>query len=115
MKKAIPLLIVFLISISMAYAANGCAEKTKTGEWCVYTSEDNVAEGAKFTPAACEQTSYCKIGCCYSSDEGRCFRNTPKAACTNALATWNENAQCAIDQCAKGCCVLGDQAFLLQR
>ncbi|MDD4878685.1 MAG: hypothetical protein PHO02_06675 [Candidatus Nanoarchaeia archaeon] len=113
MKKALPLLIVFLISVSMAYAANGCAEKTKSGEWCVYTSEDNVEEGAKFTPTICEQTSYCKIGCCYSSDEGRCFKNTPRAACTAEGATWNQDAMCSIDQCAKGCCVLGDQAFFV--
>ncbi|HII15679.1 MAG TPA: hypothetical protein HA362_05185 [Nanoarchaeota archaeon] len=111
--KAILLLLAFLVSVSFAYAANGCAEKTKAGEWCVYTSEDNVAEGAKFTPTSCEQTSYCKIGCCYSSDEGRCFKNTPRAACVQEGATWNDNAACGIDQCQKGCCVLGDQAFFV--
>ncbi|MDI6737372.1 MAG: hypothetical protein QME12_02540 [Nanoarchaeota archaeon] len=113
MKKAILLLLAFLVSVSFAYAANGCAEKTKAGEWCVYTSEDNVEAGAKFTPTICEQTSYCKIGCCYSSDEGRCFRNTPRAACTAEGATWNQDAMCGIGQCTKGCCVLGDQAFFV--
>ncbi|MBU2637496.1 MAG: hypothetical protein KJ955_00835 [Nanoarchaeota archaeon] len=113
MRKAITLLIAILICASYAYAMNGCAEKTRTGEWCVYTSEENVEEGKKFTPTACEQTSYCKIGCCYSSDEGRCFRNTPRAACTAEGATWNADAMCSIDQCAKGCCMLGDQAFFV--
>lgn len=112
MRKVAILALVFLVSASMAYAA-GCCEKTKTGEWCMFTDQGSCEDGAKFLPTTCDQTSYCRMGCCYSSDEGRCFKNTPRASCTNEGATWTDDGLCSIDQCQKGCCLLGDQAFFV--
>ncbi|MBU4456280.1 MAG: hypothetical protein KKA65_02160 [Nanoarchaeota archaeon] len=112
MKKIILLVFVFLVSISFTYAL-GCCEKTNGGEMCMFTEQSECAADSKFLPTTCEQTSYCSLGCCYSSDEGRCFKNTPRATCTAEGATWTKDPQCEISQCAKGCCVLGDQAFFV--
>ncbi len=80
----------------------------------MFTDETNCAPDTKFLPTTCDQTSYCSLGCCYSSDEGRCFKNTPRASCNSVEgATWTKDPQCEISQCEKGCCILGDQAFFV--
>ena len=109
--KIILLIVIIAIFSSQVYSLKGCCERTNTGLYCT-TAEDTECEaGANFAPTACEQTSFCKLGCCYSSDEGRCFRSTPRAACgKEANSTWQESTDCSIPQCKKGCCTIGDQA-----
>lgn len=105
------LTVLSTLAYSSAYALQGCCEKTTSGLYCT-TSEDTECEpGANFAPTACEQTSYCKLGCCYSSESGRCFKSTPKAACAKeGNSTWQESQNCEIPQCQKGCCTIGNQA-----
>lgn len=111
-KFFIPL--VFLLLISFVYAANLCCEKTKSNEYCLYTDQSNCASDSKVASISCEQTSFCKVGCCYNSDEGMCYKNAPKAKC-DAMGgnTWDPNADCSIEQCNKGCCLLGNEAFFV--
>ncbi len=111
-KCIIPL--VFLILISFVSAFNVCCEKTKANEYCLYTDESNCAAGSKVASITCEQTSFCKVGCCYSSDEGRCFKNVPKAECNSMYGnTWDTDENCGIQQCSKGCCIIGNEAFFV--
>lgn len=117
MRRKFFLLAVFLIvGVSFVSAYNVCCEKTKDGDYCAYTDITKCDESAKITSATCEQTSYCKLGCCFNSNDGRCFRNTPKAKCVSYLnSTWNPSSTCNIDQCNKGCCVIaGECSFVTQ-
>ncbi|MFH1331809.1 MAG: hypothetical protein ABIH63_00810 [archaeon] len=105
---------VFLLLVSLVSAANVCCEKTKSDDYCLYTDESNCASDSKMASITCEQTSYCKIGCCYSSDEGRCYKNTPKAECDSIRGnTWDSDENCGILQCNKGCCMIGNEAFFV--
>src|SRR3989338_6970172 len=68
-----------------------CCEKTKTGDLCGYTDESNCDPSFRKAATACEQTSFCKLGCGYDSLEGECFKNTPKAKCElEGNCTWVE-------------------------
>ncbi|PIN80908.1 hypothetical protein COV16_00200 [Candidatus Woesearchaeota archaeon CG10_big_fil_rev_8_21_14_0_10_34_8] len=107
-------LFVLIFLAGSVFALNGCCEKTLNNEYCIETDDSNCAieSGFQFVPTTCESTSFCKLGCGYSSDRGRCFMNTPKAACeAEANCTFSETPSCDIPQCNKGCCILGDQAF----
>jgi hypothetical protein len=106
--------LVFLLLISLVSAVNVCCEKTKSNEYCLYTDEANCAADSKMASITCEQTSYCKVGCCYSSDEGRCYKNVPKAECDSLRnSTWDPDGNCDIQQCKKGCCMIGYEAFFV--
>ncbi|MBT4174412.1 hypothetical protein HOE07_01920, partial [archaeon] len=85
---------------------NVCCEQTET-DWCVYTDEGNcISNGNAAT--SCEQTAYCKNGCCVS-DLGKCSKNVPKSKCENTEGyTWQEGAECDVNVCEKNCCVIAD-------
>jgi len=90
---------------------NFCCEKTKDGAWCMDVGyEEECDENYRVTPTSCEATSYCKLGCCYDSNEGLCMENSPQTACNRQGGFWQEGADCDISQCQLGCCVLGNQA-----
>ncbi|MDD4878722.1 MAG: hypothetical protein PHO02_06865 [Candidatus Nanoarchaeia archaeon] len=88
----------------------GCCERTNSGESCRYTNvEDCNTEGYQAGPyQRCEDSSFCKVGCCISPDGG-CSKQVSKATCESAGEgyTWNPDATCNIEKCQKGCCVLG--------
>ncbi|MFH1637057.1 MAG: hypothetical protein ABIB71_01380 [Candidatus Woesearchaeota archaeon] len=114
MKLKILIALLALLALSgSVYAIEGCCELTTDGAYCRYVEGSECPEGSAFVPTACEQTAFCKIGCCFSADEGRCYRNTPRATCVEEGATWDADALCGISQCKKGCCVLGDQAAFI--
>ncbi|RME55048.1 hypothetical protein D6777_01710 [Candidatus Woesearchaeota archaeon] len=115
-KNVVILLIVTILLASSVLAINGCCEKTKSGDYCIETDDSNCAieSGFKFAPTSCESTSFCKLGCGYSSDTGRCYSNTPRSACeAEANCTYSDSPNCEIPQCQKGCCIIGDQAFFV--
>jgi len=112
------LLVISTISFSISInskvvlaAPKACCEKTTTGQFCQYTDASNCDASGKISYTGCEQTSYCRSGCCFSSDEGRCFKNTPRSTCELNNQTWRDDANCGVQQCAKGCCVLGLETF----
>ncbi|MBI4154410.1 hypothetical protein HY501_03665 [Candidatus Woesearchaeota archaeon] len=107
------ILIIFLFAAVLfansVFAIEGCCEQTTSGLFCQTVDESECS--GRFAPTSCEQTSFCKLGCCFSSDEGRCFKQAPRATCsTEDGFTWEDSPFCAVDQCKKGCCILGDQA-----
>ncbi|MFH1210036.1 MAG: hypothetical protein V1663_04575, partial [archaeon] len=124
--KAIFMIIVLVCSIfsisllnvkDVKAANNVCCEKTVDDEYCVFTDESECDPDPDFMQAstACESTDFCRTGCCYSVDEGVCSKNSQKAECTYNGGTFDENAECEIPQCSKGCCMLPSQcSFLTQ-
>ncbi|MFH0936344.1 MAG: hypothetical protein V1815_01540 [Candidatus Woesearchaeota archaeon] len=92
-----------------------CCEKTNSNQYCQYTTVDQCNQNYNIAYTSCEQTSYCKLGCCYNSNEGRCFKNTPRSLCSSQNSTWREDVNCEIAQCSKGCCVLSNEcSFVTQ-
>ncbi len=116
MKKLFTYIIslVFLISLLPLITPVGevsyCCEKTKAGAWCQNAPASSCDTGFRKVPTSCESTSYCKLGCCYDSQEGTCMENTPEKVCDNSNGVWGQNAKCEIPQCSLGCCLIGDQA-----
>jgi len=100
---------IFLIGI---VSASYCCEKTTKGAWCQDVDDKTkCATGEGLNPPAatrCDSTSFCRLGCCFDSQKGTCAPNTAKKTCEDRGGTWNNNADCRISQCEKGCCVLGD-------
>ena len=87
-----------------------CCEKTTYGAWCQDAPKEQCDSKYRSTPTSCEATSFCKLGCCYNSNEGNCMENTPQKVCDDSKGTWGDDKQCDIPQCNLGCCVLGKQA-----
>ena len=119
MKKLI-LIVLGIFLVSSVYAVGQisyCCEKTNAGAWCQNAIQSdcdtgNNCEGnaCKSTPSSCQATSYCRLGCCYDSQQGSCMKNTPQQVCTSNGGIWDASADCSIPQCELGCCLIGDQA-----
>jgi len=111
---------IFLLSVASSIGEiSYCCEKNIDGAWCMNEPEGrcdtsiNPATGQNYRslPTSCEATFYCSLGCCYNSQEGRCWENTPQAVCEEKGGTYSrESAECEIPQCENGCCIIGDQA-----
>ena len=109
---------VFLLSVTLVLAQEQkvCCSETITGEHCQYTEQSNCEPGTIQATTSCEQTSFCKLGCGFDQDDGKCFKNTPKFTCDNKEGcNWVESASCDIPQCQRGCCVLSNEcSFITQ-
>ena len=93
-----------------------CCSETVGGEHCQYVEASQCEPGALQASTSCGQTSFCKLGCGFDQESGRCFKNTPKFTCqSNGECTWTESASCDIPQCQQGCCVLSNEcSFVTQ-
>ncbi len=103
----------FFIQIPMdAYAQSGqqaCCEKTKSGDYCVYTSKSNCDADFKTNYAKCEQSSFCSNVCCVSSDNS-CYPNTPSPICSSQNGRSFSDSSCStVSGCSLGCCSIGNQ------
>lgn len=108
------LISLFTILSPFVLAQTGCCEVTVQGEYCRTVDIEQCLPDVSFAPTSCEQTSYCKPGCCYSSSSGRCFMQSPRAACEKETdATWTDDPTCNFPLCKKGCCLISDQAFFV--
>ncbi len=88
---------------------NVCCEQTLSGDSCLYTGESNCDSSYLQSSTACEQTAFCKPGCCIS-DEGKCSKSVGKSTCENIDGySWSEGADCStVDACEKNCCVIAE-------
>src|SRR3989344_761532 len=93
-----------------------CCSETVDNNHCQYVPQSQCKPGALQASTSCSQTSFCKLGCGFDQDSGRCFKNTPKFTCqSNGECTWTESASCDIPQCQQGCCVLSNEcSFVTQ-
>ncbi len=87
-----------------------CCSETVSGSHCDYVPANECQPGALMAATACEQTSFCKLGCGYDQGSGKCFKNTPKFNCEQqGNCSWSASSSCDIPQCGKGCCVLSNE------
>lgn len=91
----------------------GCCPETNAGAIC-----QDIIQGIPATSptscaspiaTACSEVDNCKVGCCVDEEDGLCTPQATKQKCTDDNGSFFENAQCAISECVRGCCVLGDQ------
>jgi hypothetical protein len=96
------------VSAALEIPGIACCEKTKTGNFCQYVKEENCDTSMKKSPTQCENTNFCKPGCCFSTESGWCNQATPKDLCKGQ---WSEDPACNIKPCERACCVLGENAM----
>lgn len=87
-----------------------CCAETIGGEHCTYIEQSQCKPGALQAATTCDKTSFCKLGCGFDQDSGKCFRNLPRFTCQQTgNCTWADSATCDIPQCQRGCCILSNQ------
>jgi len=101
---------IFLIAGICAESVSYCCEKTTDGAWCQNVAEEYCDDNYRKLATSCESTNFCKQGCCYDSQEGTCTENSPQSVCEAEGGYWTAQRDCDIEQCAIGCCLMGDQA-----
>lgn len=107
---------VFAFNISInsvsVSAAPVCCEKTKKGDFCQYVDETECS--GLNAPTTCDQTSFCRPGCCFDREgDGYCYANYPRALCTTGykgVFSTNDASCGAVPECQMGCCMIGSQA-----
>jgi hypothetical protein len=113
------ILVFMLSSLTLAQTstvtpaqATRCCEKTIWGAWCQNAAPGNcdTGNGLRESLTSCDATSFCRMGCCYDSNDGICMENTPERVCELNKGTWADSATCSIPQCNLGCCMLDNQA-----
>lgn len=95
-----------MVSAADPLADWACCEKNNNGNFCTYRPQSECNSAFKIVPTECEETNFCKQGCCIGNS-GICSANTPK---TNCNGLWFEQASCNIQECKRGCCILGDES-----
>ena len=72
---------IFLAGSMTDAEQNVCCSETTSGSHCDYVPTSDCKPGALMAATACEQTSFCKLGCGFDQGSGKCFKNTPKFSC----------------------------------
>ena len=102
-------------SSSRSSTQEACCEKTRSGDYCVYTDKNECDRNFKNSLTTCENTNYCSTGTCIYDKEGECFANTPKSLCEKNNGVWSNEPIEEISQCQKGCCQLSNEcSFVTQ-
>jgi len=86
-----------------------CCEELLIGETCQMAPADQCNQDFQWSPNVCENTGFCEIGCCISPTNGLCNKNTGKRDCERMEGDFDSDRKCNIDECEKGCCILGDE------
>ena len=120
-EKAIFQILVLIVAMvyfsyamkSVEAASDVCCEKTLSGQYCFYGDSSNCDPAHQYAAVNCEQTSFCKPGCCFDLDEGMCYKSTPLATCTSFDGgEWYADETCdEVQVCQPGCCVIGSQCM----
>jgi len=103
-------MVTFTVSdISPVRAENNvCCERTTADDSCVYTAAENCDENYLQATTSCEQTAFCKAGCCIS-DVGQCSKSVARFTCESLDGySWQEGSDCAVEACEKNCCVIAE-------
>ncbi|PIN80905.1 hypothetical protein COV16_00185 [Candidatus Woesearchaeota archaeon CG10_big_fil_rev_8_21_14_0_10_34_8] len=100
---------IYLMPAAAQEVEKACCEQSNSGDTCLYTETQNCDNNYRIGNfQKCEDTSFCKVGCCVDKDGGSCSKSTSKATCEAAGFDWNSNTDCSqVKECDKGCCVLG--------
>ena len=84
-----------------------CCEKTIGGNTCQFVEEEKCDDNFRIAPTRCEYTDFCRVGCCIAPS-GFCSEASTKRDCDGK---WVEERYCNIQECQRGCCILGSQAL----
>ena len=118
-------ILVFIFSIfsiisfnsTNAEAAQACCEKIQGKEEYCQNVDDSLCDKTfKYAATSCDQTSFCKTGCCFNpGEDGLCYSNYPKTKCdVNKGVFDGTDSSCSSSaQCQEGCCVIGTEAFFV--
>ena len=89
----------------------GCCTETTNGEICQELNLFN-KELCKtnILTTSCDTIDKCEKGCCFDTQKGLCSLNAPREKCEQSGGNWSNNANCQIQECQLGCCILGDNA-----
>ena len=93
-----------------AQGYNICCEELLNGNSCQTAPGELCNPSYRSAPTNCESTVFCEIGCCISENTGLCSEMTSKRDCEKINGTLKSVGACNIQECRKGCCILGDQA-----
>ena len=100
-------------------SAEQCCLTTKQGASCIdLPLSDACKEQCSGTcqQTSCSEVSECKSGCGFDKENGLCTPNTPKKACDESPSCeFFDDAFCNINECQKGCCILGTNSMLATR
>jgi len=119
--KAIFQIIVLIVAVvyfsyaikPVEAASKVCCEKTINGQTCFYGDSSNCDPSKQYAATNCEQTSFCKRGCCYVLNEGQCYKSVPQSTCVSVEgAEWYSDETCTkVNECKLGCCQIGSQCI----
>jgi hypothetical protein len=93
---------------------NSCCPKTNTGNICQEVLSDYGECAEDLIDSRCEDSDVCEIGCCIDG-EGVCAEKAPKDKCLEDGGKWENEANCLLAECEKGCCVLGNQVPFVEK
>jgi len=107
----------FRATNSLADVVWNCCPKTKNGAICQdIASVNEEICGVEPIPTSCDNFDPCKKGCCIDEDEGLCTTQAPKGECLADGGKWEDNENCLVQECERGCCVLGGNvAFVSEK
>ncbi len=87
-----------------------CCPETEDGAICQDILSSSNESCDNLIQTSCSNTAQCKLGCCYEIEEGLCSTRASKQKCESDGGEWYNDETCSIQQCVKGCCVLGNEA-----
>jgi len=86
-----------------------CCPLTKEGAICQNIIMEDAENCEVFPlPTICDDTSICDVGCCIDEEEGLCTTKATKEKCETGGGTWEDEENCLVPKCQRGCCVLGN-------
>ena len=99
-------------SVSAEEITEYCCEETTSGALCQKIPSvgyESVCDEENVKKTSCEKYEPCSRGCCIDKKEGTCETNSPKNICLESEnAGWEDDAQCLLKGCERGCCMIGD-------
>ena len=102
--------LAFGIGSVSAAPGDVCCEQTINGNTCQNVNSELCDQSYRVAPSNCEVTTFCEVGCCISDNTGLCNLATSRIDCENINGTFKQGAECNVQECKLGCCVLGNQA-----
>lgn len=92
-----------------------CSERTNYGAWCQNVPLEEVDTNYRYDRTSCASTSYCSEGTCVNTLTGECL-TSPQATCNPSQGGFfYSQPKDEVAQCKIGCCLLGDQAALVEQ
>jgi len=117
------LIIIFLFGLVKSQEVSYCAEKTIDGFWCQDVPQSECDTGInpetgqtyKCERHSCKATTYCSPGTCVDTINGGCLPGEQATCNPKEGGVFYNQPKDEVAQCQVGCCLLGDEASLVER